>query len=129
TVLPVPDAPIAADDNYITPRNTALVVTTSTQAVLNNDFDPDTRPYPHAAPWAAASGVDLLPIYAELAIPPAHGTIVFSPVGTFTYTPGTDYSGSDSFTYRAIDATGRQSEPATVQIRVNTPPVASADNY
>lgn len=129
TVLPVPDAPIAADDNYITPRNTTLVVTSSAQSVLNNDFDPDTRPYPNAAPWAAASGVDLLPISAQLATPPAHGTLVFSPVGTFTYTPATDYSGSDSFTYRAIDATGRQSEPATVQVRVNTPPVASADNY
>lgn len=129
TVLPVPDAPIAANDNYITPRNATLFVTTSAQSVLYNDFDPDTRPHPNAAPWAAASGMDLLPISAQLADPPVHGTVVFSPVGTFNYTPATDYSGADSFTYRAIDATGRQSEPATVQIRVNTPPVASADNY
>lgn len=129
TVTPVPEAPIAANDDYITPRNTPLVVTTTAQSVLYNDFDPDTRPHPNGPVWEAATGVDLLPITAQLVTPPAHGALVLGPVGTFTYTPDTDYSGSDSFVYRAIDATGRASAPATARIRVNTPPAAADDAY
>ena len=129
TVLPVPDAPIVAADNYITPRNTELVVSSTAKSVLYNDFDPDTRPYPNGPVWAAATGLDLLPISAQLVTPPSHGNLVFSPIGTFTYMPNTDYSGIDEFTYRALDATGRQSELATVRIRVNTPPTATDDVY
>jgi hypothetical protein len=128
-VLPVPDAPVVSADNYITPRNTELVVSTSAKSVLYNDFDPDTRPYPNGPVWAAATGLDLLPISAQLVALPTHGNLVFSPIGTFTYTPNTDYSGIDEFTYHALDATGRQSEPATVRIRVNTPPEATSDAY
>ncbi|MDE2585304.1 MAG: autotransporter domain-containing protein, partial [Betaproteobacteria bacterium] len=47
---------------------------------------------------------------------PAHGTATVS--GTsITYTPTTGYSGSDSFTYKAINA-GGTSAPATVSITV-----------
>ena len=55
----------------------------------------------------------------------AHGTATAS--GTsITYTPHTGYSGSDSFTYRATNATGT-SAPATVTITVNpAAPVAGA---
>ncbi len=129
SVTPVPEAPIVANDHYITPRNTTLVLTTSTQSVLSNDFDPDTRPHPNGTIWEAANGLDLLPITAQVATQPAHGTLVFGPIGTFTYTPEVDYSGFDTFTYRARDATGRTSEPATVRIRVNTSPAATDDAY
>ena len=128
-VLPVPDAPVVAADNYITPRNAELIVSTTAKSVLYNDFDPDTRPYPNGPVWAAATGLDLLPITAQIVALPAHGSLVFSPIGTFTYTPESDYSGIDEFTYRALDATGRQSTPATVHIRVNTPPTAQDDAY
>jgi large repetitive protein len=129
TVSPVPDAPILAADNYITPRNTTLTIATTAKSVLYNDFDPDTRPYPNGPVWAAATGLDLLPISAQLISSTTHGNLVFSAIGTFTYTPDTDFSGIDEFTYRAIDGTGRQSEPALVRIRVNTPPAAVDDNY
>ena len=128
-VLPVPDAPVVGADNYITPRNTELVVSTTAKSVLYNDFDPDTRPYPNGPVWAAATGLDLLPISAQLVALPSHGNLVFSPIGTFTYMPNADYSGIDEFTYRALDATGRQSELATVRIRVNTPPAATDDAF
>lgn len=53
-----------------------------------------------------------------LVTPPAHGTLVFNPDGTFTYTPETDYHGTDSFTYKANDGSN-DSNVALVGITVN----------
>ena len=36
---------------------------------------------------------------------PARGALALNGDGTFTYTPAANYSGSDSFTYRANDGT------------------------
>jgi len=38
--------------------------------------------------------------------------------GAFTYTPGADVSGRDSFVYQAVDSLGNRSEPVTVRIAV-----------
>jgi VCBS repeat-containing protein len=57
--------------------------------VLGNDTDPDDG--------------DLL-----TAIPvdnPTNGTLALNDDGSFTYTPNTDFSGTDSFTYVANDGT------------------------
>ncbi|MCC6561360.1 MAG: tandem-95 repeat protein [Xanthomonadales bacterium] len=129
TVTPVPDAPLTGTDLYLTDRDTPLLASTPTQSVLANDFDPDMRESPGAPIWAAAGGVDLLPITAELIQGTEHGLLEFSPVGTFRYTPAAGYSGLDQFTYRAVDGTGRRSEPATARIRVNAPAVAADDAY
>ncbi|MCI0557897.1 MAG: cadherin-like domain-containing protein, partial [Nitrososphaera sp.] len=51
-------------------------------------------------------------------------------LGTLTYTPSSEYSGSDSFTFKASDDYG-ESEPATVTIAispVNDPPLAIGQN-
>lgn len=49
---------------------------------------------------------------------PAHGALDLHPDGTLTYTPSSDYSGSDRFTYRVSD--GRlMSNIATARITVN----------
>ncbi|WP_433792420.1 Ig-like domain-containing protein [Actinoplanes sp. CA-252034] len=37
---------------------------------------------------------------------PAHGTVQLNPDGTFTYTPDKGFTGTDSFTYEAMDADG-----------------------
>ncbi|HJU41094.1 MAG TPA: Ig-like domain-containing protein, partial [Tahibacter sp.] len=129
TVSPVPDAPVAAADAYLTQRNTTLQISDANQGVLRNDFDPDTRPYAGAAVWDAAQGADLLPITARLVSSTSHGTLTLSQVGTFAYVPDTDWSGTDTFTYRVDDATGRQSGVVTVSIRVNSPAVANDDAY
>lgn len=50
---------------------------------------------------------------------PDHGTIVISDTYAITYTPATNYVGSDSFTYTVQDVTGRTSS-ATVNITVTT---------
>ncbi len=60
---------------------------------------------------------------------PANGGIVFNNDGTFTYTPGANYNGPDSFSYSITDANGDVST-ALVSIgvaSVNDVPTAVAD--
>ncbi|MEA2974125.1 MAG: large repetitive protein [Actinomycetota bacterium] len=64
---------------------------------------------------------------------PDHGTAVVNPDGSFTYTPATNFNGTDSFTYK-IDGGPLKKEPitATVTITVNAvndAPVAVDDAY
>jgi fibronectin-binding autotransporter adhesin len=49
---------------------------------------------------------------------PSHGAVSVSG-GMVTYTPATDYTGSDSFTYRLMDPSGAQSAAATVEVTVS----------
>ncbi|MEY9093453.1 Ig-like domain-containing protein [Paenibacillus sp. RC84] len=63
----------------------------------------------------------------SLAVPPAHGTVVFGPTGVFTYTPSPNYNGTDGFTYSISDGNGGAAT-ASVTITVtpvNDPPVTS----
>ena len=60
----------------------------------------------------------------------AHGTVVIDALGNYTYTPNTNYSGTDVFNYKVCDANGDCSS-ATVTItisNINNPPVAVDDN-
>ena len=59
--------------------------------VLTNDFDPD----------GDALAVSTTPVAA-----PVHGTVVLNADGSYVYTPQAGFSGTDSFTYRLIDADG-----------------------
>lgn len=62
---------------------------------------------------------------------PAHGTLT-GMGATRTYTPSTDFSGSDSFAYVAIDDQGGVSTPAVVSIivdSVNDRPTADSSNW
>ncbi len=62
----------------------------------------------------------------------AHGTVTIDPDGSYTYTPVTDYFGSDVFTYRLCDgSTPADCSVATVSVTitsVNDVPVAVNDN-
>jgi VCBS repeat-containing protein len=65
---------------------------------------------------------------AVLGAGPSTGTLTLNANGTFTYTPNAQFNGTDSFTYRAKDAT-LESNLATVTITVaaaNDAPVLSA---
>jgi len=56
---------------------------------------------------------------------PSNGSLLGSPpIQTLTYTPNTDYSGTDSFTFKANDGSS-DSNIAIVSIKVNIPPVAT----
>jgi Ca2+-binding RTX toxin-like protein len=54
---------------------------------------------------------------AQLVNGPAHGTLVLSGDGSFTYTGAEDFIGTDSFSYTASDGPS-SSAPATVTLRV-----------
>lgn len=98
--------PIANDDSYSTPFNTTLTV--AAPGVLANDTDP--------------AGLTLT---AALQTNPSDfAAMVFHSDGSFTYTPVSTFSGTDSFTYVARDGQGGTSNVATVTIIVARPPQA-----
>ena len=92
-------APVAADDSYTASLNTALVVPAA--GVLANDTDADSNP-----------------LTSILVSSAGHGTVTLNPNGSFTYTPAANYSGSDSFTYKANDGSA-DSNIATAHITIN----------
>lgn len=70
-------------------------------------------------PQGALSGV--------LVSQPAHGSATFTGA-TLSYTPDTDFTGSDSFNVRLVDEAGSPTATATVTVEVtNTAPVVSVD--
>jgi VCBS repeat-containing protein len=104
--------PVSNNDSYNTNQNTILAV--ASPGVLGNDSDPE--------------GTIMT---AQLVGGPSHGSLTLNTDGSFTYTPTTNYTGSDSFTYRANNGT-LNSNVATVSITiipVNQPPVANNDSY
>src|SRR5206468_119412 len=58
---------------------------------------------------------------------PAHGTVILAANGAFSYTPTTDYTGTDSFTYKDTGG-GTDSNLATVSFTI-TGPTAGNDAY
>ncbi|MDI9640123.1 tandem-95 repeat protein [Geitlerinema splendidum] len=109
----VNDAPIANDDNYTTDEDTTLTISLA-QAVTRNDVDAENDN-----------------LTATQLSNPSNGSLTFNNDGTLTYTPNTDFSGTDSFTYQVSDGMAN-SNIATVRITVgagNDAPVAAADSY
>ena len=98
-----PGAPVAVDDYGTTPVNTPLV--TPAPGVLGNDSGSSITVQSNTAP--------------------SHGTVTQNADGSFTYTPDTDYSGPDSYTYTIVDGIG-QTSTATVHITVT--PLAVDDS-
>jgi VCBS repeat-containing protein len=98
-------APVAVADTYITAHDTVLTV--AGPGVLVNDSDPE-----HGA------------LAALQVTEPVHGTLWMNPgaSGSFIYTPEAGWSGTDSFTYQAMDDHSNFSTTATVTLLV-TPPL------
>jgi DNA/RNA endonuclease G (NUC1) len=99
TVDSVNDAPVGNNDAYSTDSNTALNV--AAPGVLANDQDTE--------------GTSMT---AQLASDVSNGTLALHADGSFEYTPDTDFTGTDSFTYSAYDGTD-SSNVTTVSITVN----------
>ena len=95
SVTPVNDAPVAVENSYEGLEDAAL-----SSNVLGNDSD-----------------VEGEALTAVLVNGPSHGALTLNPDGSFTYTPASNYSGTDTFTYRASDGTGL-SNVATVTITI-----------
>ena len=95
------DAPVAGNDLYTFDQNTTLNVS-ALNGVLRNDTDAE-----QTAPLTAVIGSQ-----------PTQGSLVFNADGSFSYTPVSGFSGTDSFTYRAVDAGNLSSAPATVTLTI-----------
>ena len=108
--------PISFNDEYQVNEDTLLVVT-SENGLLNNDFDddhPDTK---------------LSELTVSLEQAGAHGTLALSDDGSFSYGPNENFNGLDSFQYRVTDPDGN-STTAVVSITVhpvNDLPIAVDD--
>ncbi|MFW6428763.1 MAG: carboxypeptidase regulatory-like domain-containing protein, partial [Desulfosalsimonas sp.] len=95
-ILPVNDPPEAADD-LVAADNAPVLI----ENVLANDTDIDG---------------DVLEIsdFSQ----PLHGAVEAEGNGAFTYTPGADFTGEDSFTYTVTDGNGEQ-DTASVTVRIS----------
>ena len=102
TVESTNDAPEANDDEYSTDMGVVLDI--SEPGILANDTD-----------------VEDDALSATLVSDPINGELVLNADGSFTYTPGAEFVGEDSFTYIVNDGTA-DSTIATVTINVNPPP-------
>jgi hypothetical protein len=99
TVNPVNDPPVAVDDGASISQTELDAGSSLTIMVLANDSDVETNPLTNVV---ITNG-------------PSHGTAVVDN-GTVLYTPDSSFTGSDSFTYEAVDADGAVSNEATVSI-------------
>ncbi|WP_262509247.1 Ig-like domain-containing protein [Thermonema rossianum] len=110
TVNPVNDAPVAVDDVLTVNEDTP-----GSGDLSPNDSDPEGDPLTYTSgTFTTAQG----------------GTITINADGTYTYTPGADYNGPDSYTYTVCDNNG-ECDTATLTITVNPvndAPVAGDDN-
>lgn len=106
-------APTAVADAYTVNEDTLLTVNVA-DGVLDNDTDPDSTT-----------------LTAIAVTQPTNGTLSLAADGSFTYQPDPNFSGTDSFTYRASDGVANSSI-ATVTLTVtavNDAPAGVADQY
>ena len=111
---PPPGAPVANNDSFTVDEDQQLTV--PARGVLSNDTDSDT---------------DINVLTAAKVSDPVNGAVTLNADGSFTYTPNPNYSGTDSFTYRANDGQSN-SNVATVAITINPfndAPLANDDSY
>ena len=94
--------PVAVDDELTTAEDTSGNVN-----VLANDSDPDVG--------------DVLEVTAST--DGASGTVSCTPAGVCTYTPQSDFHGSDTFTYTISDDNG-ETDQASVNVTVTQPDAA-----
>src|SRR6185295_6063601 len=113
TITAVNDAPVAVPDAYSVNEDTTLTVALAAGVLLND------------------SDLDGNPLTATVVAGVSHGVLTLNADGSFSYVPVANYSGADSFTYKANDGTV-DSNTVTVSLTitaVNDATVAVADAY
>ncbi|HGG58373.1 MAG TPA: hypothetical protein ENK26_00455 [Gammaproteobacteria bacterium] len=110
TIIPN-QRPIAVTDDYLIPLPVAPLEVTAENGLLSNDTDADGDP-----------------LTLRLVTPPEHhiGAFELAPDGSFRYDFAGGDAATDQFTYSVSDGKA-ESEPVTVTLRINTPPVANSD--
>jgi hypothetical protein len=123
-VAPIAPSPVAFDDSYSTAAGTQLTI--PAPGVTGND--------------TKANGATLLAVIGSR---PSNGNIEFHSDGSFSYTPASGFTGTDTFTYQDLELLGSPAPPpddpnhyisnfATVTINVKavvTAPVAVNDEF
>ncbi len=101
--------PDAVNDSYTVNQGETLTVADVSVSVLKNDKNEIVN-YPDKN----------VSIKAEKVTNPQNGTIIFNEDGTFTYTPSSDFSGEDTFTYKTVLTVDERTyeKEATVTITV-----------
>lgn len=119
TVNEINDAPTAVADAYNANTNSTLTITAP--GVLSNDTDPDNQDgLPGNDDVLVVSQVNGNAANVGVATATAHGSVTVAANGSFTYTPATDFVGTDSFTYQVSDGQGGVSS-TTVTLTVAQP--------
>ncbi len=107
--------PVANGDlgsNYTVSEDPASPLVITALGILGNDSDPDNDPIFVLDSDPTKSGIQ--PVSE-----PVNGTLTLNADGSFSYLPNPNFSGEDTFTYRAVDSRGLGSiNPATVTINV-----------
>lgn len=109
-ITPVADPPVVVDASVLTSEDVPVVIN-----AVSNDSDLDG---------------DLVLASAQVLTGPAEGLLTADGDGIFTYTPGPNFNGGDSFSYEVCDATNLCGS-ATVSISViaiNDAPQAVSDS-
>ena len=101
-VAAVNNDPNAIADSFTTNEDTAFTATLGVDDLLLNDSDPEG---------------DSLTVNTTPVMGPSNGALSMASDGTFTYTPDSDFFGSDSFVYEVSDGNGGFAQ-ATVNITV-----------
>jgi VCBS repeat-containing protein len=112
TITAINDLPVAVNDAVSVDEDTTL----NGNVLLDNGSGTDSL---GDQPTSAALGTDV-----------SNGSLTLNADGSFSYTPNTDFNGTDSFTYTLSDSTPETSLEATVTITVtaiNDLPVAVND--
>ena len=104
TIEIINSPPIASDDGKFFVIHDRVLEGTG---ILRNDYDPDGDPL--TAVWVSG---------------PNNGTVALSSDGSFTYTPNTNYVGSDVFCYKVSDGTHESVAEAVFIEVTNRPPYA-----
>lgn len=111
-VTAVNDDPVASNDSYVVMEDNSLVVDAPGVLVNDNDLDGNS-------------------LTAVLVSTTTNGVLNFNSDGSFSYTPNSDFTGTDSFTYLANDGVS-DSNVAMVTLTVteiNDIPMAINDSY
>ena len=102
-------APLAVNDGYSLPSGSTQLTVDAVSGVLANDSDPENSS-----------------LTAILVSGPSHGSLIFNPDGSLTYTPNPGFGGTESFQYQAFDGV-MYSSPATVTLSINGQPQTADD--
>lgn len=102
--------PVANNDSYQVNEDETITVN-----MLDNDFDPEGLPL----------------IIESILLAPINGTLTRDDEGNFTYVPRLNFHGTDSASYRVMDAEGATAEATVVFeiLAVNDNPIAIDDAY